>query len=123
MRRLVHRHTQTNRRRVLHNNLTPSESMLWKSLKGKKLEGKKFEKWQSFGDYTIKFYCPSEKLAIELDGDTSLVASEQIVELKKEEFLGQQGVKIIRIKDDEVILSKDTVLEKIKQHFNSVNLT
>jgi len=119
MRRFFHRHTQTNRRRVLHNNLTPSEALLWMSLKGKKLEGKKFEKWQSFGDYTIKFYCPSEKLAIELDGDTSLVPSEQIVEQKKEEFLSQQGVRIIRINDEEVLEAKEAVLERITMEFHT----
>lgn len=118
---IFNRHSPSNRRRVLHSNLTPSEAMLWKSLKGKKLEGKKFEKWQSFGDYTIKFYCPSEKLAIELDGDISLVPSEWYVEQKKEEFLRQQGIRIIRVKDEEVLQAKDSVLEKITMEFRSTS--
>jgi very-short-patch-repair endonuclease len=123
MGRLYNRQFQTNRRRVLHTNLTPSEASLWKSLKQNKLEGKKFIKWQSFGDYTIKFYCPSEKLAVELDGDISLIPSEWYVEQKKEEFLRQQGIKIIRIKDDEVLQAKDTVLERIAMEFKTSTST
>jgi len=119
MRRLFNRHSQSNRRRVLHDNLTPSEALLWKALKGKKLEGKKFEKWQSFGDYTIKFFCPSEKLAIELDGDITLVPSEWNVEQKKEEFLSQQGIRIIRIKDEEVLEAKEAVLARITMEFQT----
>ena len=119
MSRLFNRHFQAGRRRVLHNNLTPSEALLWKSLKGKRLEGKKFEKWQSFGDYTIKFFCPSEKLAIELDGDITLVPSEWHVEQKKEEFLNQQGIRIIRIKDEDVLEAKEAVLARITMEFQT----
>ena len=38
-------------------------------LKGKKLEGRKFRRQYSISKYIIDFYCVSEKLAVELDGD------------------------------------------------------
>jgi len=55
-------------RRHLRHSLTPAEAALWKGLKGSKLEGKKFRRQHSIGNYVVDFYCPECKLAIELDG-------------------------------------------------------
>jgi len=55
-------------RKYLRNNLTEAESLLWEVLKGKKLAGRKFRRQHSIGYYIVDFYCPSEKLIIELDG-------------------------------------------------------
>lgn len=48
--------------------MTEAELVLWKVLKGKKLQGRKFRRQNSIGYYIADFYCPSERLIIELDG-------------------------------------------------------
>ena len=55
-------------RKALRNNLTEAEYLLCQYLKGKKLSGRKFRRQHSFENYIMDFYCPVEKLAIELDG-------------------------------------------------------
>jgi very-short-patch-repair endonuclease len=55
-------------RRDLRKNLTPAEATLWLMLKNKQLEGRRFRRQFSIGNFIVDFYCPSEKLVIELDG-------------------------------------------------------
>ena len=53
----------------LRNKSTSAESVLWNILKSKKLNARKFRRQHSIGNYIVDFYCASEKLVIELDGN------------------------------------------------------
>jgi hypothetical protein len=55
-------------RQKLRNNLTPAEAKLWAYIKNSQVEGRKFRRQHSVDNYILDFYCPSERLAIELDG-------------------------------------------------------
>lgn len=55
-------------RKELRNNATKAESQLWKTLQKSQLEGRKFRRQHSIGNYIVDFYCPKEKLIVELDG-------------------------------------------------------
>ena len=56
------------KRRALRQNLTAAEATLWKYIKGRQLQGRKFRRQHPVGPYIVDFYCVEEKLAIELDG-------------------------------------------------------
>ena len=56
-------------RKRLRNRSTSAEATLWNMLKNKQLKGKKFRRQHSLGNYIVDFYCSSDKLIIELDGD------------------------------------------------------
>lgn len=55
-------------RRSLRSNATPAEAFLWKRIKSKQLDGRRFQRQHSIKHYIVDFYCASEKLIIELDG-------------------------------------------------------
>ena len=55
-------------RRDLRNHATAAERALWQMLKGRQLHGRKFRRQRSVGAYVLDFYCPSERLAVEVDG-------------------------------------------------------
>ena len=57
-------------RSSLRNRSTSSEVAFWEMLKSRKLDGRKFRRQYSIGYYIVDFCCPSEKLIIELDGDS-----------------------------------------------------
>ena len=57
------------RRKELRRNLTPEEAVLWTQLKAKGLDGSKWRKQHSVGNYILDFYCPEAKLCVELDGE------------------------------------------------------
>ena len=56
-------------RKELRINLTPAEAKLWTYLQKSKLDGRKFRRQHSVESYILDFYCPAEKLAVELDGE------------------------------------------------------
>ena len=56
-------------RSSLRNKSTSAEAVLWDILKSKKLDSRKFRRQHSIGNYIVDFFCPSEKLVIELDGN------------------------------------------------------
>jgi very-short-patch-repair endonuclease len=56
-------------RKDLRNNLTTAEATLWTFLQRRQLEGRKFRRQHSIGNYIVDFYCPQERLAVELDGE------------------------------------------------------
>ena len=56
-------------RRSLRKDGTPAEAALWNILKAKQVAGLQFRRQYSIDGYILDFYCPSLKLAIELDGD------------------------------------------------------
>ena len=55
-------------RKKLRNSLTPAEAKLWSLLKGGRIKDRKFRRQHSVGPYVLDFYCPSERLCIELYG-------------------------------------------------------
>ena len=56
-------------RQSLRNNSTAPEAILWRTLKGKQIDGLKFRRRFGLGPYVLDFYCPEIKLCIELDGE------------------------------------------------------
>ena len=65
-----HKYTTSaqNNAKILRNNLTKPEIILWNYLKCKQLNGLKFRRQQPIGKYIVDFMCCNPKLVIELDG-------------------------------------------------------
>jgi hypothetical protein len=66
---LVNRTDLKEFRKYLRNNSTLAEIAMWKILKNKSIDGRKFRRQYSIGIYIVDFCCPTEKLVIELDGN------------------------------------------------------
>ena|SRR5688500_13489819 len=107
------------RRKELRRNLTPAEATLWTLLKGKKLNGRKFRRQHSFGYYIVDFYCHSEKLVIELDGEVH--DDPEIIEYdnKRDDYLKSLGLKVFRIENKFVFEHQEQLLKMIEEHFRS----
>jgi very-short-patch-repair endonuclease len=111
------KHLKEHRRR-LRNNPTKAESQLWKALQKKQLEGKKFRRQHSIGNYIVDFYCPSEKLAIELDGSVHDNFINENYDRKRTEFLSELGITVLRFENKMVFRQLDMVLDAIKEKFD-----
>jgi len=66
-------------------------------LQGRQLDGRKFRRQHSVANYILDFYCPSEKLAVELDGQGHFEASQEEYDYERDLFL-----KALRYKSIEV---------------------
>ena len=47
---------------------TTSEAILWQALRGRKLDGRKFRRQQTIGNFIVDFFCGQERLVVEVDG-------------------------------------------------------
>lgn len=104
-------------RKALRNNLTPAEATLWKFLQKSQLKGRKFRRQHSVQNYILDFYCPSEKLAVELDGAHHFTGTGMASDLKRDAYLLEQGISVVRFENEEVFHSVESVLEKIATYF------
>jgi len=107
------------KRKELRNNLTPAEATMWMYLQNSKLDGKKFRRQHSVGNYILDFYCPSEKLAIEVDGSSHDDYSAEIYDKERTDFLNKKGITVVRFDNLEVFESGEMVCEAIKNHFKN----
>jgi|TARA_R100000479_G_scaffold156694_1_gene93257 very-short-patch-repair endonuclease len=104
-------------RKDLRNNLTSAEAFLWKYLQKRKLDGRKFRRQQSIGNYIVDFYCPSENLIIELDGEVHNNSLPEEKDLKRTQFLESLGYKVIRFENKMVFDLLPSVLREVQDNF------
>ena len=106
-------------RKFLRENMTLAEAFLWNFLKAKKLEGKRFTRQHSIGNYVVDFYCASEKLIVELDGQVHLNSTIEEKDLKRTRYLESLGFNVIRFENKMVFDFLPTVLKEIKDNFKT----
>jgi very-short-patch-repair endonuclease len=104
-------------RRSLRAALTPAEACLWTALRGSQLAGRKFRRQHSFGSYVIDFYCPQEKLAVELDGAAHDSAAAEAKDEARDAFLGALGIRVLRYENRDVVDNLEGVLLDIGSRF------
>jgi very-short-patch-repair endonuclease len=102
-------------------NLTPAKAELWKHLQGSKLDGRKFRRQHSIGNYILDFYCPQEKLGIELDGKVHFTDNAFEADTVRTEYLNSLNIKLIRFENKAVFEQLEGVLEEIRQNFTTPN--
>ncbi|WP_299312387.1 endonuclease domain-containing protein [uncultured Aquimarina sp.] len=97
---LIHnrKHLET-LRKDLRNNGTSAEAFLWKYLQKSQVKGRKFRRQHSIGNYIVDFYCPKEKLIIELDGEIHNKPEVHDNDQKRTEYLESLGFIVIRFEN------------------------
>ncbi len=106
---------------VLRNHATPAERALWQMLKGSRLEGRKFRRQHSVGSFILDFYCPAERLAVELDGAVHDDPARQSYDAERQRELEAFGVRVLRFENRAVLEAPDTVLAAIAEAFFSAD--
>ncbi|HMQ04610.1 MAG TPA: endonuclease domain-containing protein [Pyrinomonadaceae bacterium] len=104
-------------RRELRSSLTPAEAALWKILKGSWLDGRKFRRQHSVGPFVLDFYCPSEKLAIELDGQIHFSGKAREYDTARRVYLESKGITVVRIENKFVFDDPEWVVDLIRGTF------
>ena len=105
------------RRKELRNNSTYAEVFFWQQVKGLQLEGRKFRRQTSIGSFVVDFYCPEEKLIVELDGEVHFNEEAYKYDKERTEYLESLGIRVIRFENSEVLKNTEYVFKKIKTCF------
>ncbi|MGB5821916.1 MAG: endonuclease domain-containing protein [Saonia sp.] len=104
-------------RKELRESLTSAEAFLWKQLKARKFEGRRFTRQHSIKNYIVDFYCAQEKLIIELDGEAHNNAVAYERDEKRTEKLHELGYTIIRFENKMVFENLSSIFMEIKSNF------
>ncbi len=99
--------------RKLRQAQTDAEQLMWLMLRDRRLLDLKFRRQHPVEPYVLDFYCHDMKLAIELDGGQH---NEPMTRKKDEirtQFLEDQGIRVLRFWDHEVLKETEAVLEAI----------
>ncbi|MEO8574291.1 MAG: DUF559 domain-containing protein [Pyrinomonadaceae bacterium] len=104
-------------RRTLRSNLTPAEARLRSMIKNSQLDGGKFRRQHSFAGYILDFYCSSEKLGIELDGENHFNESAAQYDYERSMFMKYFGIRILRFENKLVFDAPGYVIGRIREAF------
>ena len=99
--------------RALRKNATDAEMMLWQSLRNNQLAGCKFRRQHEIGKYAADFVCIEKKLIIEVDGGQH--SQEKYKDGVRDGWLREQGFKVLRIWDNEVLTNIVGVLDLVRE--------
>ena len=104
-------------RKELRNNLTSAEARLWMILKNKQLEGRKFRRQHSIDNFIVDFYCPSEKLVIELDGQAHYNPVSENKDFERDFVLKKYEISVLRFENKMIFKEPEIVINTIKAEF------
>jgi very-short-patch-repair endonuclease len=92
---------------------TDSELRLWRLLRDRRLSGFKFRRQVPVGPYIVDFLCVGAKLIFEADGSQH---AESVRDNVRDAYLANQGWKVLRFWNNEVLQNREGVLETILAH-------
>ncbi len=98
----------------LRNRMTPAEEVLWNALHINEWK-LKFRRQHPIAHWVVDFYCHAKRFVIELDGGIHESEEVKMNDKKREEYLRNLGLTILRFKNEEVINNTGAVLKKIAQ--------
>jgi very-short-patch-repair endonuclease len=101
------------RARELRKNMTPAEKMLWGQLRHNRLNGLQFRRQQIINPYIVDFYCHTQALVVEVDGDIHDL--QQDYDVERSNYLIARGFRMLRVSNEDVLQNLPETVEKIRE--------
>ncbi len=99
--------------------MTEAERLLWSRIRRKQLKERQFFRQRIIGRYIVDFFCPKDKLVIELDGGQHYTDEGRLKDRARDDFLKSKGLTVLRFSDREVFENLEGVLEVVFKHLKS----
>ncbi|PWU08797.1 MAG: DNA-cytosine methyltransferase [Verrucomicrobia bacterium] len=87
---------QTAFARALRKHDTWAEKLLWSWLRDRRFSSYKFRRQRPYGPYILDFFCVEAQLNIELDGSLHGYPEQRMKDEKRDAWLDEQGIKVLR---------------------------
>ncbi|HHQ4695661.1 endonuclease domain-containing protein [Aeromonas veronii] len=97
----------------LRRDATLAEQKLWQHLRNRRLAGVKFRRQMPIGPYVVDFISLEQGLVIEVDGSQHGTQANQIHDEARTAYLNQQGFRVIRVWNNDVLSQMEVVLAHI----------
>ncbi|MGC4114995.1 MAG: DUF559 domain-containing protein [Myxococcales bacterium] len=91
---------------------------LWRSLRASKLGGVEFTPYQPLGAYTVDFFAPELKLAVEVDEPRDLFTGDR--DLQRQAQLQELGVRCVRLQAEDVGTDVDGCIQRIAEAIRTI---
>lgn len=105
--------TPTLRSRELRNQATRAERLLWQFLRNRQIQNIRFNRQVPIGPFICDFAARTAGLIIELDGGQHALTADY--DIKRTTFLQQQGYRVIRFWNADVLENIEGVVTVIKE--------
>lgn len=102
--------------RGLRTHSTEAEQRLWRLLRNRNLFDCKFRRQVPIGGYIADFICIDRKLIVELDGGQHVEGA--AADDERTAYLEEQGFRVLRFWNNDVLLREKDVLEEILRTLN-----
>jgi len=90
---------KTDLARSLRKRFTDAERLLWKHLRTKQIDGLKFRRQETIGNYIVDFVCYEQKVIVEADGGQHSAERDA----DRDEWLKAQGFRILRFWNHDIL--------------------
>ncbi|MEA3351282.1 MAG: type ISP restriction/modification enzyme, partial [Chloroflexota bacterium] len=90
---------------------TDAEEQLWQHVRKKQLQDYKFRRQHTIDRFIVDFYCRDANLIVEVDGPIHQYTTEE--DAARQQFLEEQGLKVLRFTNEQVMSELESVLESI----------
>jgi very-short-patch-repair endonuclease/restriction endonuclease S subunit len=99
--------------RQLRGQATDAEALLWRLLRDRQIANAKFRRQHPYPPYILDFYCHELKLAVELDGGQHNEDAGRRKDARRDEYLAEHGIGVLRFWNNDVLRETEAVLEAI----------
>lgn len=108
--KVINRKSTKSKRQALRKEQTEAEKKLWSRLRNKSFHELKIFRQSGIGNYIADFYCPSQKLVIEVDGSQHFEQN-QGYDILRSAYFNELGIRVVRFNNIDVLMNIDEVLQ------------
>ena len=103
------------RARLMRQNPTPAEQILWRRLRRKQVGGFHFRRQHPIGRFIVDFYCAAARLVIEIDGSIHDTPGQREYDAARQAHLEDIGLRVLRFSNAQGISETDAVVGVIAE--------
>ena len=104
--------------KTLRRQMSLPEVLLWRAIKGRKLDGLHFRRQHPLGAYVLDFYCDEARLAVEVDGASHGLGNNPRKDARRDAWLAEKGIRTLRLPAvvilDDVDNATRTILREVR---------
>ena len=89
------------------------EKRIWARLRSRQVNGYKFRRQYSIGNFIVDFYCPEAKLAVEIDGDSHFDNEQRLYDIARQRYIEAKGIHFLRFTNKDITENIEGVLVHI----------
>ena len=90
------------------------EALLWRELRGNKLNGLDFDRQKIIGNYIVDFYCAEKSVVIEVDGRSH--NNKQAEDAQRDIYLNHLGLIVLRLLAKDILQNIQGVVSYLSNH-------